>query len=63
MQEGGEHEVNQESPDEPDMWEETFKTHTDSKPNGINKLLKLTPNQNFLFCIIVCQDRNRSDWV
>jgi len=20
---------------EPDMWEETFKTHTDSKPNGI----------------------------
>lgn len=20
--------------EEPDMWEETFKTHTDSKPNG-----------------------------
>ena len=21
-------------PEEPDMWEETFKTHVDSKPNG-----------------------------
>lgn len=21
-------------PEEPDMWEETFKSHTDSKPNG-----------------------------
>jgi alpha 1,3-glucosidase len=28
-----EHQNNAED-DEPDMWEETFKTHTDSKPNG-----------------------------
>jgi hypothetical protein len=25
----------EESKEEPDMWEETFKTHTDSKPHGI----------------------------
>lgn len=26
--------VNVVQDEEPDMWEETFKTHTDSKPNG-----------------------------
>jgi alpha 1,3-glucosidase len=32
--EGGEAEAAHVTEDEPDMWEETFKTHTDSKPNG-----------------------------
>ncbi len=36
MAEGHVHETNGTvaEEEEPDMWEETFKSHTDSKPNG-----------------------------